>query len=156
MPDRVPRPPASDNARRALRLLRGGVLGGHAAALVTVAAFGFARGAGSAASAAISAVVTLAFYTVGLGVQVAMADAPPKRVLFASLASYGLRVTVLGLALAVTLTNAHLVAGMDPVAVVVACVAVVIGWLAAEFWVYAHLRLPVYDPPEAADRGSSI
>lgn len=138
----------SDNVARAVALLKGGLVGGHVAAIAVVLSFGAARGPQSAASAAVAASVTLLFYTVGLAVQVAVADAPPRRVLFASLASYGLRVTALGLVLAVSLTNAHLVEGMDPVAVVVATVAVVVCWLVGEFWVYARLRIPVYDPPE--------
>jgi ATP synthase protein I len=148
MPETTRRARPSDNVARAVALLKGGLIGGHLAALVVVGAFLVGRGAASAASAAVAAAVTLAFYTVGLAVQVAVADAPPSRVLFASLASYGLRVTVLGLLLAVSLSNAHLVGGMDPVAVVVATVAVVVCWLVGEFWVYARLRIPVHDPPE--------
>lgn len=145
------RRPMSDNARRAQKLLVGGLVGGHAAALVVVAAFWLLSGPTAAASAAIACVITLAFYTIALGVQVAVADAPPKTVLVAWLGSYLSRVTVLGLLLALTLTNAARWPWLDPVAVVVGTIGVVLGWLGNELRAYSKLRIPVFDPPPSHD-----
>ncbi len=131
--------------RRAQRLLLGGLIGGHAAAALAVLGFLLARGPASGLSAVIAAGATLVFYTIGLAVQVAVADAAPKRVLGASMASYLVRVSVFGVLLGLVLTHADAVAWVDEVAVVVATIATVIGWLAAEAWVHAHLRIPVYD-----------
>ncbi len=52
--------------------------------------------------------------------------------MIAALASYGVRVTVLGLLLMLSLSNAERFARLDPVAVVVTTVTVVFGWLGAE------------------------
>lgn len=145
--DRVQRAPSA-NERRARRLLAGGAVGGHLGAVVVTGLFWAFGGRASGLSAAVAAVVTLAFYTIGLAVQVIVADAPPKKVLFAAMASYGLRVTVLGLVLAVVLVNGQTILGFDPVAVVVATITVVVCWLASEFWVYSRLRIPAFDPPE--------
>jgi len=40
------------------------------------------------------------------------------------------------------------VAGMHPVAVVVATISVVVCWLTAEFVVFTRLRIPVFDHPD--------
>lgn len=123
----------------------GGLIGGHAAALTVVGAFWVLSGPYAAASAAIASAATIAFYTIALGVQVAVADAAAKTVLVAWLASYLARVTVLGLALAATLANADRWAWLDPVALVVATIAVVLGWIGFELAAYARLRIPVFD-----------
>lgn len=138
----------SDNVLRARRLLAGSAAGGHAGALVVVAVFWLLEGPASGISAALAAVVTLAFNMIGLGVQVLVADAPTKTVMIAALASYGLRVSVLGMVLMVVLSNADRFALLDPVAVVVATTVVVFTWLAAEFWTFSRLRIPAFDPPQ--------
>lgn len=119
---------------------------------MAVVAFLLARGPASGVSAAVAAGATLVFYTIGLAVQVAVADAAPKRVLGASMASYLLRVSVFGVLLGLALAHADAVAWVDKVAVVVATIATVIGWLAAEAWVHAHLRIPVYDTEDEVPR----
>lgn len=115
--------------------------------LVAVAGFGLTRGLPGGVSAAVAGVLTIAFFTIGQAVQVLVADAPAKKVMIASLASYGGRVTALGLLLMLALSNSERVALLDPVAVVITTIAVVFGWLGAEFWVYSRLRIPVYDEP---------
>lgn len=140
--------PASGNVQRARRLLTGAAIGGHAVGLVCVLAFWLTRGPASGVSAAIAAAVTLAFSMIGQAVQVVVADAPAKTVMVASLASYGGRVSTLGIVLLLALDNAERLVSMDPVAVVVTTIAVVFGWLTTEFWVYSRLRIPVFDEPE--------
>lgn len=135
----------SPNAERAQRLLVAGLVGGHAAALTAVGLFWALRGPQAAASAAIAAAVTIAFYTIALGVQVAVADAAPKTVLVAWLASYLFRVSVMGLVLATVLVNAERWSWLDPVALVVTTIAVVLGWIGFELRAYSQLRIPIYD-----------
>lgn len=148
MPEATGRRPSA-SVLRARRLLVGSAIGGHVAALTCVGVFLVTRGAAGGAWSAIAAVVTLAFNIVGQGVQVIVADAPPRTVLLAAMASYVLRVTVLGLLLQLTVMNADRFIALDPVALVVTTIAVVIAWLGTEFWVYSRLRIPVYDEPEA-------
>lgn len=138
----------SESSRRAQQLLLGGLAGGHAAAFAAVGLFWALRGAQAGASAAIAAAVTLAFYTIALAVQVAVADAAPSTVLAASLASYVARVSVLGVALAAVLANAQRWEWLDPVALAVTTIAVVLGWLICEVWTFSRLRIPAFDPPE--------
>lgn len=141
----------SRDAARARRLLAVAAVGGHTGAAVCVVAFWAVRGPLSALSAAVAAVVTLAFNVIGQAVQVLVADAKPESILIASLGSYALRVGVLGVLLAAVLAGADRFDWLDPVAVVWGTIAVVVCWLTAEFWAYSRLRIPVFDSP--SDRG---
>jgi hypothetical protein len=141
----------SANVMRARRLLAGGAIGGHSILLSCVAIFGLSGGVAAAISAALAGVLTVAFFTIGQAVQVMVADADPKTVLVAALASYIARVGGLGALLALALANADRLTAMDTTAVAVTTIAVVLGWLAAEIWVFSRLRLPVFDETE---RGS--
>ena len=146
-PEVVRRRPSANSAR-ARRLLAGGLLGGHLGGFLVSAGFWLAVGQAAGASAAVGAVVTLAFFTIGQAVQVAVADADPRLVLVASLGSYVVRVSVLGLLLVLALRHASRFSAVDSVAVVAATIVVVVTWLAGEFRVYARLRIPVYDDPD--------
>ncbi|MDQ7993465.1 MAG: hypothetical protein REI45_12410 [Propionicimonas sp.] len=141
--------PASPNRRRAQRLLAGGMAGAHVAALVVVAVAWILAGTVAGVSAAIAAVVVIAFMAIGQAVQLIVADARPKVVLIASLASYAIRVSLLGVLLVVVLGSAERFAVLHPVAVAVATIGVVLGWLVGEFRVYSRLRIPVFDSTEA-------
>ncbi|MFV0452866.1 MAG: hypothetical protein ACK5LS_11620 [Propioniciclava sp.] len=133
---------------RARRLLQAGLIGGHLAAAACIATFWFIGGPQSGTSALVAAAATLAFYTVGLAVQVAVADAPPRRILIASLLSYASRVSVLALLAVWLTTGAASPLRLDASAVVVTTIGVVLGWLIAELRTYARLRIPVFDPPQ--------
>lgn len=148
MADAARRRPRSATADRALRLLTAGALGGHLGAVACVAAFWAIGGPVAAASAAVACVVSLAFSIIGHGVQVVMADAPPRMLLFASLASYTIRVSLLGIVLMLVLDQADRFAAVDSIAVAVGTIVVVVSWLGAEFFAYSRLRIPVFDPPE--------
>ena len=150
------RRPPSPHVERALTLLQAGLVGGHVAGLTAVGLFWAIGGTEAGITAAIAAAATIAFYAIALGAQLMVADAPPKVVLFAWLASYLLRVTVLGLALAVTLTQAERFAWLDPIALVVTTIAVVLGWLGFELYAYSKLRIPVFDPPEVSSGGGPM
>jgi len=154
MRERAPRRPIIENTRRAQELLVAGLVGGHVAALTVVGLFLALGGTQSAATAAIGAAVTIAFYTIALGVQLAVADASPKVVLFAWFASYVTRVSLLGLGLAAVLANAERWAWLDPVALFVSTIATVMGWLALELWRFSRMRVLVYDEPSEISRRS--
>lgn len=135
----------SENSLRARRLLVSGLLGSHLAGLACVGGFALGAGVEGAVSSALAAAITIAFYTVGQAVQIWVADAPPKRVMAASLASYGLRVTLLGLVLMVTLDQAGRFTWLHPMGVVLTTIVVVFGWLLAEFHTHRRLRIPAFD-----------
>ncbi|MDO5534034.1 MAG: hypothetical protein Q4F65_05230 [Propionibacteriaceae bacterium] len=141
------RRPLSPDAQRARQLLLAGLAGGHAAALTAVGLLWALRGAEAGATGAIGAAATLAFYTIALAVQLAVADAAPKVVLFAWFASYVTRVSLLGVGLAAVLANAERWAWLDPVALFVATISTVGGWLGLELFTYSRMRVPVYDDP---------
>ena len=145
MRERRPRRAVSPATQRAHRLLAGGLIGGHVAAIVSVSAFSIASGRDAGISALLAAVGTLLFYTVGLAIQVATADAAPQTVFVASMVSYFGRVGLFGGVLALAMANADAVAWLDETAVVVTTISVVIGWLAVEVWVHSRLRIPVFD-----------
>lgn len=138
----------SGSSRRAQQLLLGGAAGGHLAALLVVSVFWGLGGPEAAVSAAVAAVVALVFNVIGHAVQVIVADADARVVLIAALASYTVRVTLLGLVLMLVLANSDRFSWLQPIAIIWGIVAVVFGWLVAEFWVYSRLRIPVFDPPE--------
>lgn len=152
MPEARPRRPMSENTRRAQQLLVAGLVGGHVAGLTVVGLFLALRGPTAGATAAIGAAVTVAFYTIALAVQMAVADAAPKVVLFAWFASYVTRVSILGLGLAAVLANAERWAWLDPVALFVSIIATVMGWLGLELWAFSRMRVPVYDEPSEFSR----
>jgi hypothetical protein len=138
----------SANVIRARRLLAGGAVGGHTALAVCVVAFGLTGGVAGGVSAALAGVLTVVFFIIGQAVQVLVADADPRTVLVAALASYIARVGGLGALLALALANADRLKAMDTTAVAVTTIAVVLGWLSAEIWVFSRLRLPVFDETE--------
>ncbi len=136
----------SDNARRARRLLAGGVVGAAVVGVVgTIIAF-VVGGPAAGLTALAAALIALVFFSAGQAVQIACADLPPSWVLVASLVSYLVRIGVLALALGVGMARAA-EWGVVPVALAGQMVASVIGWLAGEIWSYARLRIPVYDVP---------
>lgn len=138
---------ARANARRAWRLLAGGAAGGSGVLAVTVLVFAVAGGAAGALSAAVAGLVTLAFFALGQAAQAAVADAEPAFVLMVALTSYLTRVVGLGILLWLALSDPVRL-GLQPTPVVVTTIAVVVGWLAAELWVFSRLRIPVFDGPE--------
>ena len=134
----------SADARRARRLLVGGLVGGVAAGLVGTVACLIGGGSQAGASAAAAAIAVVVFFAVGQLVQVVCADLRPVWILVASLASYALRIGVLGLVLFLAWAHADewgLVRGVVAGQTVVG----VVGWLAGEIWAFSRLRIPVFD-----------
>ncbi|MCW2805644.1 MAG: hypothetical protein JWN06_3861 [Propionibacteriaceae bacterium] len=130
---------------RARKLLYGGLVGGVSAALVCLLGFGLAYGSQGVASAAFAAGLVLVFYAVGQFVMVLFADAGARTLMMVSLGSYTMRVVLLGLVLLAYNNNRADWPQFVPVAVFVTTIAVVVGWLAVEVFVFSRLRIGVYD-----------
>ncbi len=142
-----PRAGLTPNQARALTLLKAGAIGGHAGAAAATGFFLGTRGLASGLWCLLAAGVTLAFYIVGQAVQVRIADEETQRVLVASLVSYGVRVGALGGLLALAVTQADRLETMDPTAVVVGTLTVVVTWLTAEVFAFSRMHIPLYEPP---------
>lgn len=142
---------------RARKLLLGGLVGGLAAALIALVLFTVVDGTRGLASAALAAAMVLFFYGVGQLVMVAFADAGARTLLAVSMASYTGRVVVLGLVLLLYNKHSEAFPELWPMAIFVTTIAVVVGWIAVEVWVFSRLRIGVYDteytsPPVEEDQ----
>lgn len=138
-------PGPSVHVVRARKLLFGGLVGGVAASVICLLAFGLTRGLGGLGSAALTAAMVLFFYIVGQLVMVRFADADARTLMVASLASYSFRVAVLGFGLVLFHENKATLPALDSLAITVTAVAVVVGWLAVEIRVFSKLRIGIYD-----------
>lgn len=149
-------PGPSIHVRRARKLLVGGAVGGVTATVLCLVAFGLVRGAAGLLSAAVAGAMVLLFYALGQYVMVRFADAGARLLLSVALFSYTTRVLLLGLVLLAYQRNADAFSFLVPNAVFLTTVAVVVGWLVTEVWVFTRLRVTVYDteyvsPPDAGD-----
>jgi hypothetical protein len=136
----------STHRRWALRLLGGGLVGGGITWVVAVAGFLAARGPQSLAVVGSAGAVTILFFAAGQLVQVAFADSDTLSLMVATLVSYAVR--VVGLAVFAIGAGVWL-PELDPVAMAITMIAVVGGWIGVEIWVFVHLRIPSFDPPQA-------
>ncbi|WP_158548004.1 hypothetical protein [Desertihabitans brevis] len=135
-------------AERARRLLVGGVIGCHALALPAVLVWAVVDGARGLLSALVGLALVLVFDTIGQAVQIRFAGAAPRVLMRASLLSFGLRASVLGL-LVVGWSNlpAESVARVNAMALAVTGGLSVVGWLVGVVLTYRRLRIPIYDEP---------
>ncbi|WP_347346957.1 hypothetical protein [Nigerium sp.] len=147
MTARTARRRPSEAAGYVRRLLAGAAVGGHLAAGVAILGAWVWGGRLAALSAALGAVLALAFSIIGHAIQIAFADASPERLMVAALASYAVRVSLLGGALALVLGSPERFAWLQRAPLGAGAILVVLGWLAAEIWVFAHLRVSVFDTP---------
>lgn len=130
---------------RARKLLFGGLVGGVAAAIVSVVGFGIGYGQTGAVTALIAAAMVLFFYAAGQLIMVMFADAGARTLLLVSLMSYSTRVIVLGLVLMAYGSNRAAWPNLVPMAMFVTTIACVAGWLAVEILVFSRLRIGAYD-----------
>lgn len=130
---------------RARKLLLGGLVGGVAAALLSMIAFTIVNGTGGLVSAALAAGLVLFFYVVGQLVMVKFADAAARTLMLASLVSYTVRMGIIGMVLLALSRKLPSWPSLVPSAVFATAIAVVIGWLAVEIFVFSRLRIGVYD-----------
>ena len=128
-----------------------------AAALVCLVVFTIVYGTTGLISAGLAAAMVLFFYVVGQLVMVMFADAGARTLLVVSMTSYTGRVVVLGLVLLLYSRYAESWPNLAPMAIFFTTIAVVIGWLAVEIFVFSRLRIGIYDteyqtPPNTADQ----
>jgi hypothetical protein len=136
---------ASIHVIRARKLLLGGLLGGLIGTVACLIIFGSVAGSRGALSAALGSGLVLFFYTVGQFVMVIFADAGARTLMTVSMASYTGRVVVLGLVLLSYSNNRESWPDLLPLGVFVSAIAVVVGWLTVEVFVFSRLRIGVYD-----------
>jgi putative exporter of polyketide antibiotics len=139
-------PYPTTNRGRAWRLLAGGAVGGVIAWLAAGIGCAIAFGPNTWLVVALAGTAAVVFFAAGQLVQVLFAEAEALQMMMAGMASYVVRVGGLA-AVAVAITK--LAPQLNALALVVTVVAVVVGWLAAEIWVFTRLRIPAFDPPQA-------
>ncbi len=130
---------------RARKLLFGGLVGGVAASVLSLVAFTLLYGTNGLISAALAAGMVLFFYVVGQLVMVMFADAGARTLLVVSMTSYTGRVVVLGLVLLFYSRYSDRWPTLQPMVIFFTTIAVVIGWLAVEIFVFSRLRIGIYD-----------
>ncbi|WP_375433165.1 hypothetical protein [uncultured Friedmanniella sp.] len=144
----------SSQVRHARKLLAGGATGGAVATVLALVGFGIGYGTAGLLSAALAAAMVLFFYAGGQYVMVRFADAGARLLLSVALLSYTTRVLVLGLVLLVYQRHADALSALIPNVVFLTTVAVVVGWLVAEVWVFSRLRIAAYDADYQAPAGA--
>lgn len=147
---------AHANTHRAQRLLFSGLIAAHLAGALCVLGFLLFRGTWGGIWAAVAMGVVIAFFAIGQGVQVAVAESRPSVVLFAALTSYVVRVLALAGLLGFAVTDPGSLASLDRLAIMTTTLVVVAAWLGGEFVAFRRLRIPVYDteyqPPNEPSR----
>ena len=135
----------SPNRVRATRLFVGGLVGWHgglALAAITGVVIGGTIGL---LSALIGAALAVAYYAIGQGVQMQYADAPPRTLRAASVASYVVRVSVLGGLLWASIVWPAIMSALDVRGLFAGIVLGVLGWLAGLVVAFRKLRVPTFD-----------
>lgn len=135
----------SIHVQRARKLLLGGAVGGVAASVLCLVGFTIAYGMPGLLSAALAAAMVLFFYGVGQYVMVLFADAGARTLLAVSMCSYTTRVVLIGLVLVLYNRNYESWPTLVPMVIFVTTIAVVVGWLAVEVFVFSRLRIGAYD-----------
>lgn len=130
---------------RARKLLFGGLAGGLAAAVLSMIIFAILDGLPGLLTSALAAALVLFFYVAGQLVMVQFADAAAKTLMTASLVSYTARMGVIGMLLVGFSKKLHTWPSLVPTAIFATMVAVVVGWLVVEIFVFSRLRIDIYD-----------
>lgn len=137
----------SVHVQRALKLLYAGLIGGVAAAIASMIVFAALEGSRGLWSAGLGAAMVLFFYAAGQLVMVAFADATARQLMLVSMVSYTGRIVLLGALLMVINLNRENWTSIHAMAVFITAVAVVVGWLVVEVFVFGRLRIGIYDEP---------
>ena len=147
----------SVHVERARKLLVGGAVGGLSATLLCLVGFTLGYGSRGLLSAALAGAMVLFFYAAGQYVMIRFADAGARLLLSVALCSYTTRVLLLGLVLLAYQRNAGSWSALIPTVIFLTTVAVVVGWLVTEVWVFSRLRVGIYDTPyeSPADSGAA-
>lgn len=135
----------SPNRARATRLFVGGLVGWNAALVIAAVVGALLAGATGLLSALVGAALALAYYAIGQGVQMQYADAPPRTIRAASITSYVVRVSLLGLLLWASISWPGIVAALDARGLFAGIVSGVLGWLVGLVVAFRRLRVPTFD-----------
>lgn len=130
---------------RARKLLLGGLVGGGVATVGCLIVFGLLQGGPGLLSAALGGGIVLLMYAIGQYVMVRTADAGARTLMIVSMTSYFARFCVVGLFLLLVARKAEGWTTVIPTTLTVTAVAVVVGWLAVEIFVFSRLRIGTYD-----------
>ncbi|MBI4900242.1 MAG: hypothetical protein HY829_07170 [Actinobacteria bacterium] len=136
----------SVNRARATRLFIGGLVGWHASLVPAGVVGAVLGGVTGLLSALVGAALAVAYYAIGQGVQMQYADAPPRTIRAASVASYVVRVSLLGLVLWASLTWPGVMSALDARGLFAGIVSGVLGWLAGLVVAFRRLRVTAFDP----------
>jgi hypothetical protein len=140
--------PSPDRAR-ATRLFVGGLIGWHVGLAIAAIVGILIWGAVGLFSGLIGAALALGYYAIGQGVQMQYADAPPRTIRAASIASYVVRVSILGAFLWASLVWPSVMATLDAHALFAGILLGVLGWLAGVVVAFRNLRVPTYDQTDS-------
>ena len=136
--------------QRAWRLLSGGLLGWLAGSVPAALLSWLLAGQAGLVAATGAACVVGIFFTLGQSLQWAVADASPWVALFVALASYALRVVLLGAVLSSVLLGPK-PTDLDAGSVLWTTLAATIGWITGEVIAFTRLRIPAFDSTETAE-----
>ena len=135
----------SPNRVRATRLFVGGLLGWQGGLVASAVAGVLIHGAVGLVSALVGAALALAYYAIGQGVQMQYADAPPQTIRTVSVASYVVRVSLLGALLWASIVWPSVINALDTRALFAGIVLGVVGWLTGLVVAFRKLRVPTFD-----------
>lgn len=136
---------APDARQRALRLLLAGLGGAAVAWIIAAVGFGIFVGAAALPAVGVAGLITVGFFALGQAVQVALARAEPVVVMMASVVSYLFRVVAVAW---VALWILDRWPTLDGRQLGITILIVLSGWLAAEVFAFARMRVPAFDPPQ--------
>ncbi len=135
----------SPNRVRATRLFVGGLIGWHGG-LALAAVLGLLLSGGTGLlSGLIGAALAVLYYAIGQAVQIQYADAPPRTIRAASVASYVVRVSLLAGLLYASFVWPAAMAAVDARGLFAGIVLGVVGWLTGLVIAFRKLRVPTFD-----------
>ncbi|MBA8795549.1 hypothetical protein FHX74_003185 [Friedmanniella endophytica] len=138
-------PGPSVHVVRARKLLVGGLIGGLVATVLALIIFTALDGVKGLLSAGLAAAMVLFFYVVGQLLIMLFANADAKTLLMVSMTSYTFRVIILGAILLTVSRHRTSWTAIEPMAVFLTTVLVVVGWLTSEVLTFRRLRISAYD-----------
>lgn len=138
----------SPNRVRATRLFAGGLLGWHGGLVLSAVVGILLSGGVGLLSGLIGAALSVAYYAIGQGVQMQYADASPQTLRTVSVASYVVRVSLLGALLWASIVWPSVINALDTRALFAGIVLGVIGWLIGLVLAFRKLRVPTFDQAE--------
>jgi hypothetical protein len=138
----------SPNRVRATRLFVGGLVGWHGGLVLSAVAGIILSGGVGLLSGLIGAALAVAYYAIGQGVQMQYADASPQTLRAASIASYVVRVSLLGGLLWASIVWPTITSALDARGLFAGIVLGVLGWLAGLVVAFRKLRIPTFDEPD--------